>query len=258
MPDHEFSHNVDTTNIPFVNILGVKIAAVNLEWLLDFTHKNIHQLSGDYICASNVHTTVMAYDNENYRRVQNSAILAVPDGGPLCSYGRKHGYSQMRRTYGPDYMDGILSVSDKYGYRHFLYGSSPETIVKLTDNLQKKYPNLQIVGSYSPPYRPLTKEEDIKITNLINESHPDFVWVGLGAPKQENWMYDHRGKIEGLMVGVGAAFDFFAGNVKQAPRWMQDHNLEWFFRFLQEPKRLFKRYFVTNTKFIWHVVIRGK
>ena len=111
---------------------------------------------------------------------------------------------------------------------------------------------------YSPPFRKLTEEEDGKIIEKINECNPDFVWIGLGAPKQEIWMSEHQGKINGLMIGVGAGFDYFAGNIKRAPEWMQKNNLEWFFRLLQDPKRLFGRYWHTNTKFIWHAIIRGK
>ena len=258
MQCNNFSHSIDNSKIPTVNIMGVNIAAINMDWLLDFTHKNIHKLNGDYLCASNVHTTVMAFENDDYCKVQNNAILAIPDGGPLCSIGKKRGFPDMSRTDGPGYMDNILKVSDKYAYRHFFYGSTPETLQRLLNNIEKKYPTINIVGQYSPPFRELSDEEDIHITKLINDSHPDFVWIGLGAPKQEFWMYQHQGKIEGFMVGVGAAFDFFANNKKRAPQWMQKHNLEWFYRLIQEPKRLFKRYFYTNIKFIWHAVILGK
>ena len=124
--------------------------------------------------------------------------------------------------------------------------------------LLRKYPGLQIAGMYSPPFRPLSAEEDSGVIHRINEVKPDFVWVGLGAPKQECWMADHQGKIQGFMVGVGAAFDYLAGNIRRAPEWMQTSNMEWFFRLLQDPKRLFKRYMVTNAKFIWCAIIRGK
>ena len=124
--------------------------------------------------------------------------------------------------------------------------------------LTKQYPGLKIAGMYSPPFRPLTNEEDKNIIAKINEVSPDFVWVGLGAPKQENWMAEHQGKIKGLMVGVGAGFDYFAGNIERAPEWMQNNDLEWLFRLFQDPKRLFNRYWHTNTKFIWNAYLRGK
>ena len=164
----------------------------------------------------------------------------------------------MKRTTGPDYMKEILKISGEEGFRHYFYGSTEKTLNKLSKTLEKRYPNVQVVGLYSPPFRPLTKEEDEEVIRMINESQADFVWIGLGAPKQERWMADHKGKVNGLMVGVGAAFDYEAGNIERAPMWMQKANLEWLYRLLQEPKRLFKRYFYTNTKFVIQAMIRGK
>ena len=128
----------------------------------------------------------------------------------------------------------------------------------MIQNIKEKYTDVNIVGVYNPPFRPLTEEEDTAVIQMITNAKPDFVWVGLGAPRQEIWMADHQYKIPGLMVGVGAAFDYLAGNIQRAPEWMQKANLEWFYRLCQDPKRLFKRYFVTNTSFIWNAVIRGK
>ncbi len=251
-------HVNSITDIPTVCILGVNIAAVNMEWLLDFTCKNIKELSGNYICVSNVHTTVTAFEDPQYLQVQNGGIMAIPDGGPLSALGRRRGYMQMERTTGPSYMGEILSLSKEKGYRHFFYGSTNETLNKLKDRLTIGYPGVQIVGLYSPPFRPLSEQEDEKVIQMINETTPDFVWVGLGAPKQERWMADHKDKVKGLMVGVGAAFDYYAGNIKRAPGWMQKANLEWLYRLIQDPRRLFKRYLLTNTKFIWNAVIKGK
>ena len=246
------------TLIPTCNIMGVNIAAINMEWLIDFTKKHIKELSGDYMCVSNVHTIVMSYEDASYCAVQNGGIMAIPDGGPLSSVGRKRGFSEMERTTGPDYLKEVLKISAEEGYRHYFYGSTEDTLKKLKDTLKREYPGVIVAGMYSPPFRALSAEEDQQIIQMINESHADFVWVGLGAPKQENWMAAHKGKIKGLMVGVGAAFDYLAGNIDRAPMWMQKANLEWLYRLLQEPKRLFKRYFYTNTKFIWNAVIRGK
>ena len=244
--------------IPTCNIMGVNLAAIDMPWLIEFTKRYIKELSGNYMCVSNVHTTVMSFDDEEYCAVQNGGIMAIPDGGPLSSVGRKRGFSEMRRTTGPDYMKEILKISNKEGYRHFFYGSTEETLKKLQKTLNKSYPDVQVAGMFSPPFRPLSEQEDEEIVHMINESNADFVWIGLGAPKQEQWMYEHQGKIKGFMIGVGAAFDYEAGNIDRAPMWMQKSNLEWLYRLLQEPKRLFKRYFYTNTKFIWNAVIRGK
>lgn len=164
----------------------------------------------------------------------------------------------MERTTGPSYMGEILKVSAEKGYRHYFYGSTEETLEKLYKALNENYPGIQIAGMYSPPFRPTTSEEDAAVVKRINETKPDFVWIGLGAPKQEKWMAAHQGVIDGFMVGVGAGFDYFAGNIERAPEWMQKCNLEWVYRLIQDPKRLFKRYLVTNTKFIWNAVVRGK
>lgn len=249
---------VDKKIIPVCNIMGVNLAAINMSWLIEFTRKYIKELSGDYLCVSNVHTTVMSYDDESYCAVQNGGIMAIPDGGPLSSVGRKRGFTQMERTTGPDYLKEILDISVEEGYRHFFYGSTEETLEKLKVHLEKEYPGLQVAGMYSPPFRALSLEEDKEMIAMINAGNADFVWIGLGAPKQERWMSEHKGVIKGLMVGVGAAFDYLAGNIERAPMWMQKANLEWLYRLLQEPQRLFKRYFYTNTKFIWNAVIRGK
>lgn len=256
--EKRFEHKVDKSLIPTCNILRVNIAAINMRWLLDFTEKHIKDLSGDYLCVSNVHTTVMSWEDNAYCKVQNDGIMAIPDGGPLSYVGRKRGHTKMERVTGPDYVGEILKVSVQKGYKHYFYGSTEETLDKLYKNLIENYLGIQIAGMYSPPFRLLTDEEDEDIIKEINEKNSDFVWIGLGAPKQENWMAAHQGKINGFMVGVGAGFDYFAGNIERAPEWMQKSNLEWLYRLIQDPKRLFKRYFHTNTKFIWNAVIRGK
>ena len=260
MADKEYSfiHGADKTAIPTCRILGVDIAAIDMQWLLKYLEGNLERLSGDYICVSNVHTTVTAYEDPAYRDVQNGGIMAIPDGGPLSSVGRKRGFPDMQRTTGPSLMGEIFRISSEKGYRHYFYGSTDETLEKLRASLNAAYPGIQIAGMYSPPFRPLTEAEDREIVDRINGTEPDFVWVGLGAPKQEKWMAAHQGRVTGLMIGVGAGFDYFAGNIQRAPEWMQKNNLEWLYRLIQDPKRLFGRYLNTNTKFIWHAVIRGK
>ena len=252
------NRTVDKSAIPTCNIMGVEIAAIDMLWLLSFLKENIGKLSGDYICVSNVHTTVMAYEDEEYCKVQNGGIMAIPDGGPLSSVGQKRGFKNMKRTTGPSLMGEIFKISAEKGYRHYFYGSTDETLEKLFSVLTESYPGIQIVGMYSPPFRPMTEDEDKAIVDRINETKPDFVWVGLGAPKQEKWMADHQGRVEGLMIGVGAGFDYHAGNIERAPEWMQKSNLEWVYRLLQDPRRLFGRYWHTNTKYIWNAMIKGK
>lgn len=258
MREMEYKRKVDKKRIPTCNIMGVNIAAINMEWLLDYLEKNISEIKGDYICVSNVHTTVTSFEDAAYCAIQNGGLMAIPDGGPLSTVGQKRGHKNMERTTGPSLMGEIFEISAKKGYRHYFYGSKEETLELLQKKLMEKYPEIQIAGMYSPPFRPLTEEEDKVIIERINETKPDFVWVGLGAPKQEKWMAAHQGKIDGLMLGVGAGFDYYAENIKRAPMWMQKHNLEWVYRLVQDPKRLFKRYCSTNTKFIWNAMIRGK
>lgn len=220
---------------------------------LTYLTQHIEELRGEYICIANVHTTVMAYYDEFYRNVQNSAAMALPDGKPLSIVSRGRGYLEANRVPGPDLMPEVFEMSAAKGYRHYFYGGKEDTLKKLKSNLLERYPDLNIVGMYSPPFRPLTEEEDIKIIEKINAARPDFIWVALGAPKQEKWMYEHKGKLYGVMVGVGAAFDFLAGTVRRAPKWMQEMCLEWFFRILQEPGRLISRYLKTNADFLWLV-----
>lgn len=253
-----YKRTVDKAQIPTCNILGVNIAAINMEWLVEYLDKNLLNIKGDYICVSNVHTTVTSYEDESYCAVQNGGLMAIPDGGPLSTVGRRRGCKNMARTTGPSLMGEIFKISAKKGYRHYFYGSKQETLELLEKKLKEHYPGIEIAGMYSSPFRPLTEEEDKAVIERINEANPDFVWIGLGAPKQEKWMAAHQGKIDGLMLGVGAGFDYYAENIKRAPMWMQKHNLEWVYRLVQDPKRLFKRYWSTNTKFIWNAMIRGK
>ena len=253
-----YERTVDKSAIPICNIMGVDIAAIDMEWLVDYLNRNVKNISGDYICVSNVHTTVTAYEDQEYCKVQNGGLMAIPDGGPLSSVGQKRGFKNMKRTTGPSLMGEIFKISAAEGYRHYFYGSTDETLEKLYSVLTESYPGIQIAGMYSPPFRPMTEDEDKAIVDRINETKPDFVWVGLGAPKQEKWMAAHQGRVEGLMIGVGAGFDYHAGNIERAPEWMQKSNLEWVYRLLQDPRRLFGRYWHTNTKFIWNAVVRGK
>lgn len=256
--NNDYKSKIDKSQIPTCNILGVNIAAINMKWLLEFTNKNIKKLSGEYMCVANVHTTVMSMEDKDYCKIQNGGIMAIPDGGPLSTRGQKCGFKNMRRTTGPSYMEEIFKITIQKDYKHYFYGATEETLKKMENNLNIKYPGIKISGMYSPPFRELTEEEDREIIKKINESQADFVWVGLGAPKQEKWMAAHKGKVNGFMIGVGAGFDYFAGNINRAPLWMQRRNLEWLYRLIQDPKRLFFRYISTNSKYIWFTMIRRK
>lgn len=250
--------NCMKNELTYCKILGTNINVTNMEDTIAYLTGNLEQLKGDYICVSNVHTTVMAYRDKAYRRVQNSAAMALPDGQPLSIVSRKRGFSEARRVPGPDLMPAILDLSQKTGYRHYFYGSTEATLEALRTALLRRYPKLQIAGMYSPPFRELTQAEDEEVVRRINDSGADFVWVALGAPKQEWWMYEHRHRIKALMLGVGAAFDFTAGTVKRAPMWMQKLCLEWVFRILRDPRRMLPRYLNTNFAFLYYVNREGK
>ncbi len=240
-------------DLKYCTILKTNINVTNMKDTIAYITENLERLKGDYICVSNVHTTVMAFRDKEYRMVQNSAAMALPDGQPLSIVSRGRGYTEAQRVPGPDLMPKILDLSQENGYSHFFYGSSPETLDQLKKVMLAKYPKLRIAGMYAPPYRELTREEDENAIRMINESGADFIWVALGAPKQEKWMYEHRGKVNGLMLGVGAAFDFIAGTAKRAPMWMQKMCLEWVFRIIQNPRRMIPRYLNTNFSFMYHV-----
>ncbi|MCC8138952.1 MAG: WecB/TagA/CpsF family glycosyltransferase [Lachnospiraceae bacterium] len=253
-----FQRTIDKSLIPTCRILGVEIAAIDMDWLLAFTQENMEKLRGDAICAVNVYSDVTAYRDPEFCGVLNDSALCMSDGGPLSTVGRRRGCSGMQRVTGPGYMGEIFRMSAQKGWRHYFYGSTEETLDRMKERLLEAYPGLGIVGMYSPPFRPLTEEEDRLAVERINETHPDFVWVGLGCPRQERWMHEHLGRVGGLMCGVGAGFDYYAGNIARAPEWMQRCNLEWVYRLIQEPRRLFGKYWSTNFTFIWQAGVRGK
>lgn len=236
---------------PFTNrILGVNIAVTNMQDTVRLIVSQINELKGQFICLSNVHTTVLSEKDEEYRKIQNAAFLALPDGSPLALVQRLRGYGEAEQVAGPDLMPALWKATENTNISHYFYGSSQQTIDALERKLHTDYPGLKIAGMEAPPFRALTCEEDKEAIDRINQSGASVVWVGLGAPKQEKWMYEHQTEIHALMLGVGAGFDFHAGTVKRAPAWMRKHYLEWLYRLTQDPKRLWKRYISTNGKFI--------
>jgi len=255
----EGNYLFELTALDTCDIMGVNISVTNMDKTLNKIKDNLNEWRGKYICVSNVHTTVTAFEDDSYKEIQNKAVIALPDGGPLSKFSRDKGYEGASRVTGPDLMRNILSESVEYGWKHYFYGSTQTTLDKLKEVIDEKYPGTDVCGMFSPPFRTLTVQEDNEIVEKINTANPDFIWVGLGAPKQEVWMAAHEGKVNGLMIGVGAAFDYEAGNIKRAPMWMQKLSLEWLYRLLQDPKRLFSRYLKTNTKYIvWKYMHGGK
>lgn len=237
-------------------ILNVGISTIDMNDVCSLVEDAISKRQKKYICVCPVSTIMECKRNEKVLRSVNCADLVTPDGMPVVWLGRLRGYNNIRRVYGPELMQEICAVSVKNGYKNYFYGSSADVLNKLRDKLSKKYPGLIISGVFSPPFRPLTREEDDKIVEDINNSNPDIVWVGLGSPKQDLWMHEHRQRINAsVMVGVGAAFDFLAGTKPQAPAWIRNSGFEWLFRLITEPKRLWRRYLIDSSLFIYYVAI---
>ncbi len=208
-----------------------------------------------YVCAAAVHIVMEGYDSPEIRSCSKRADLVVPDGMPLVWTLRRMGSAGQQRVYGPELTLRLLSAAAERGIPVGFIGSTPETLEILVKNCNQRFLGLKIVYAISPPFRPLSPEEDDAIVREINDSGAGILFVGLGCPKQEKWMASHAGRIQAVMVGVGAAFDFIAGTKKQSPKWMQRFGLEWLFRLSQEPKRLWWRYLYHNPRFMFLVML---
>lgn len=233
-------------------VFGVPYAVTNLEDASYYVRNHVKELSGKYLCFSNVHTTVMAKENEAMKEAERGAAIVFPDGAPIRRNLRHQGHIFCERVAGPDFMRDVFEHTRDGKITHFFYGASQETLDKLKAKLEQNYPGIVIKGMISPPYRALSDEEQAEYIKQINDAEADIVWIGLGAPKQELWMQKYAPQIHGVLAGVGAGFDFHAGTIKRAPKWVQRMSLEWLYRLFQDPARLFKRYFVTNTKYLWY------
>jgi N-acetylglucosaminyldiphosphoundecaprenol N-acetyl-beta-D-mannosaminyltransferase len=240
-----------------VNVLGVLVDATNLVDGTASIMRWIAEKRRTYVCVTGVHGVMESQRQPDLKTVHNAAGMVTPDGMPLVYISRAEGHASCTRVYGPDLMLEVLRASAERGYRHFFYGTTPQTLDRLTGRLRQKFPALKIAGTYAPPFRPLSDAERADVVAQMNESSPDIIWVGLSTPKQERWMAEYREYLDApILIGVGAAFDFHAGTVRQAPAWMQPLCLEWLFRLLVEPKRLWKRYFVNVPQFMFYLAIQ--
>ena len=203
-----------------------------------------------YICVANVHTLMEASDSQEFKRLVSSADLTVPDGMPLVWLLRLKGQRSQQRVYGPTLMLYVMEAAARDGIPVGFYGGKPEVLQSLINQMQARYQDLNAAFSFSPPFRVMSREEDAAIVEQINQSGARILFVGLGCPKQEIWMAEHRGRVKAVMLGVGAAFDFHSGVKRQAPAWVQRIGLEWLFRLIQEPRRLWRRYLYHNPRFI--------
>lgn len=250
----ESLHLVPHPEVQRINVLGVGISAINIPMALDFIDQWISVGARRYVCITGVHGVMESQRDESVRQIHNAAGLVTPDGMPLVWLLKLGGHGLADRVYGPDLMLACFARGCETGYCHFLYGSSEANLAKLRANLESHFPAARIVGTHSPPFRALTEQEDAEIVGIINASEADIVWVGLSTPKQEKWMAEHRNWLRApVLIGVGAAFDFNAGVVRQAPRFVQRSGFEWLFRTMVEPRRLWKRYAVNNPCFLWGV-----
>ena len=204
-----------------------------------------------YVNVCNADVVLQAHDDPRLAAIINASGLATPDGMPLVWLGRWRGFP-VGRVYGPDLMLALCQYGIQKRWRHYFYGGTPEVIEDLMRRLMERFPGLQIAGGWSPPFRSLTPEEELAVETKINAARPDLIWVGIGTPKQDFWMARFRPKLEApVMIAVGAAFNFHAGHVRQAPRWMMRCGLEWLFRLTVEPTRLWRRYLVGIPRFVW-------
>ncbi|MDP2939833.1 MAG: WecB/TagA/CpsF family glycosyltransferase [Candidatus Omnitrophota bacterium] len=235
------------------DILGVKVSAINMEDACSFINEAIIKNKKIYVCVCPVSTIMECYRNKNILKSVNLADLVTPDGMPVVWMGKIKGHNNIRRVYGPDLMLETCKLSQKSGYRNYFYGSTDYCLGKLQNRLKQIFPNLIISGVFSPPFSELFFEEDGRDIEIINQSKSHILWVGLGSPKQDIWMSKFRDKLNvPVIIGVGAAFDFLAGTKIQAPRWIRDSGFEWFFRLITEPKRLWRRYLVDGSLFIYY------
>ena len=237
--------------------LGVRTHALQIKQVIERMRVWIRERDRCHsIAATSMHGIVEAQRDSSFKNVLNATDLVVPDGMPLVWLGRRKGHILPRRVYGPDLLLAFCEESAGRGYRHFFYGGEPGVAERLAESLKTRFPGLNVVGTCSPPFRTLSADEDAEIVEMINRAAPGVLWVGLGAPKQERWMHEHKDRLRvPVLVGVGAAFDLLSGRRKQAPRWMREHGLEWFFRLLQEPRRLWRRYLVYGAQFIAYLAL---
>ena len=264
IPDAPVVNALPVTSPPLpetTNLLGVRVVVSSPDDLA----MRLVRIAGEgtasghatYVCAASVHTVIEATRDRSFRRVLNGALAVAPDGMPLAWLGRLRGHRRMRRIRGPSLMKRVCQLSVERGIPHFLYGAAPGVVEELARRLKAEYPGLNVVGTHTPPFRPLSEVEEVNVVRLINDSGARIVWVGLGTPKQERWMAAMAPRLTaGLLIGVGAAFDFHSGRLAEAPPWIQRSGLEWFFRLTQEPRRLWRRYLYANPLFVAYAILQ--
>jgi N-acetylglucosaminyldiphosphoundecaprenol N-acetyl-beta-D-mannosaminyltransferase len=240
---------------PRVDVLGVGISCLTLESALEVVSGWIDRDQHQFVCVTGVHGVMECQKDPELLAIHNRSGLTTPDGMPMVWSARWAGRREVGRVYGPDFMDALLARAVERGWSSFFYGGGPGTAQRLAECLTARFPGLQIAGTWTPPFRPLTPQEDAEVVQLVNDSGAHLVWVGLSTPKQERWMAEHVGRLRAnAILGVGAAFDIHAGSLPQAPRWMQRSGLEWAYRLFREPRRLWRRYLRNNPAFVMNIL----
>ena len=235
----------------YFDCLGVKVSETTINKSVKYFFDNFEQSRNKYICCANAHTVVFAYENKEYKYIMNRSFLVLPDGGPIANRGGK----EVQKVSGVDFFENVLESINKY--KCFFYGNNKKNLNKLIDKIKGKYPGINICGFEESKFRDLSNKEKEELKKKIVNSKADIVWVGLGAPKQEIFCSDMCRDTNACWIAIGGAFNIMADIVPRAPKWMQKHSLEWLYRFIKEPKRLFKRYFIGNAKYIWYSIEYG-
>jgi N-acetylglucosaminyldiphosphoundecaprenol N-acetyl-beta-D-mannosaminyltransferase len=247
----------NTENEPArVRVISLLPNVCNHELAIEKIADLVKRGKGGYVCFSTVHMTMEGYDNPEFAKIVNGADLIVTDGMPIVWMQKLQGTQNACRVRANDLMIMLCEYAEKNNLKVGFYGGRQEVIDAILERAEKDFPNLQVPYAFSPPFRPLTEQEDAEIVAEINRTKPDILFMGLGCPKQENWMASHKYKLTAVMLGVGASFDFYAGNIKESPEWMGKMGLEWLFRLLQEPKRLWRMYLILNPRFIWQATMQ--
>ena len=233
------------------NVLGVGVDALDMPTAVSRLLDAAARRAGGYVCVTGVHGVMEAQRDAEFRRILNASTMTTPDGVPTVWVGRSQGHRGMQRVYGPDLMLGVCEDSVARGYTHYLFGGGPGTAERLKASLEARFPGIRVVGTCTPPFRPLTPTEEDRLVDEVRALAPHFVWVGLSTPKQERFMDRMWSRLGGaVLLGVGAAFDMNSGQLAQAPRWMQRAGLEWLYRLYREPRRLWRRYLRNNPAFV--------
>jgi len=243
--------------IPRFNVLGVALCGMNLRIAVTAMLEAVYDRRKGYVCVTDVRAIGDAQEDEEFRQILNASFLTTTDGMPLVWLGRRALGAEVERVYGPDLLLATLAETQHHGQRHFFYGGGPGVAEELRARMEERFPGVTICGTYAPPFRPLNPKEERELTELVHVRRPDIVWVGISTPKQERFMVEYLPRLDTvLMVGVGAAFDFHSGRVRQAPRWIQRSGFEWLFRVLSEPRRLGRRYLVSIPLFLGRIALQ--